>query len=279
MKSSVFTLRSRGLVVLAASVALLVGVVAPIPHARADDGSDVYSPTGLFAQRVLKDEPKEEEEKEVEEKAEEAAVEIVEEPSAPRRTSPALAFLFSAGLPGTGQFYNGNRRGFAYLAVEAVAWIAHLSFRSSGNKKEDEFKDFADLHWELGRYRDSVGDPACTGSRQWNEDADSLIVYFSENNRDHYYEDIGKLEAYACGWDTQANRQEYRDLREESNDLKSWSRRALMFAFLNHLVSAVDAFRTARARELRLAPDTELKMDIGGKWNKPRATLRLVHHW
>jgi hypothetical protein len=249
----------------------VAGSVVPVSQPLADESSSVYTATGLLAQRVLKDEPeKEEEEEDVKEE-----VELPPEISEPKRTSPALAFLFSAGVPGAGQFYNGNRRAFAYLAVEAVAWIAYFSFRSSGNNKEDEFKDFADVHWDLERYRASAGDSTC----MWSQDADSLIVYFSENNRDHYYEDIGKLEAYACGWDSQDNRREYRDIRSESNDLKSWSRRSLMVVFLNHLVSAVDAFRTARSRELKIAPETELQMTIDGQWNRPRAVLRVVRHW
>jgi hypothetical protein len=254
------------------AVVFAVGSAVPVSQPRADESSSVYTATGLLAQRVLKDEPDKEEEREEEVKEE---VELLPEISEPKRTSPALAFLFSAAVPGAGQFYNGNRRAFAYLAVEAVAWIAYFSFKSSGNNKEDEFKDYADFHWDLERYRASAGDSTC----MWSQDADSLIVYFRDNNTDHYYEDIGKLEAYACGWDSQDNRGEYRDIRSESNDLKSWSRRSLMVVFLNHLVSAVDAFRTARSRELKIAPETELQMTIDGQWNRPRAVLRIVRHW
>lgn len=255
----------------------ILGVVASasaasVSQPRGERVPGLYADTGLFAQRVLKDpKEKEEEKKDEESREEEKAPEVV---SQPRRVSPALAFVFSAGVPGAGQFYNGNRRGIAYLAVEAVAWIAYFSFRSSGNSKEDDFKEFAggleDGHWLYDTYR---------GGECWDEDSDSLIVYFAENDPDHYYEDIGKLPSYACGWDTEENRQEYRDLRNESNDLKSWSRRALMVVFLNHLASGIDAFITARSREMKVAPETELQMNIEGQWDRPRAVLRLVRHW
>jgi hypothetical protein len=236
----------------------------------------VWAPTGLFAQRVLQEEPEKKKEEKKEKEREEAKSRLRE---APKERSPALAFLFSAAVPGAGQFYNGNRRALVYLAVETVALVAHFSFRSSGKNKEKEYKAFADEHWSFETYRASVGDSACTGTRQWTSEADSILAYFYEHNKDHYYEDIGKLEAYACGWDSEQNRLTYRDMRGEANDLLGRARTALMVVFLNHIVSAVDAFRTARSMKMEVAPRTELKLDFAGALTNPRARVRLVHRF
>ena len=62
--------------------------------------------------------------------------------SSPR--SPRLSFLFSAILPGTGQLYNGSQRGYVYLAVEAMAWFARVSYKDAADRKEADFRAFAD---------------------------------------------------------------------------------------------------------------------------------------
>jgi len=261
-------LRSRSAGVASGVAALLLAADLPC---GAEEAGDAWSASGLYAQRVRTERPERPEKEEI--LGIPGEMEIP--PNEARKRSPGLAFLFSAAVPGGGQFYNGQRRGLVYLAVEAAAWIAHLSFRSSGNDKETEYKRFADGHWDLDRYREAAGDTACF----WSLEADSLIVDFSENNRQHYYEDIGKLESYSCGWDSQTNRTEYRDLRGRSNDLLRSARTARMVVFLNHLVSAIDAFRSARSMNVDVARGTELRMDVLGDVDKPRAVVRLVHQW
>ena len=56
--------------------------------------------------------------------------------------------LFSAVLPGSGQLKQGKRRGWAYLAVEAVGWWAYANRRGAGNDARDRYRDFA---WENAR--------------------------------------------------------------------------------------------------------------------------------
>ncbi|MFQ6103698.1 MAG: hypothetical protein ACE5OP_05330 [Candidatus Glassbacteria bacterium] len=51
--------------------------------------------------------------------------------------------LFSALLPGAGQLYRGQKRGFAYIATEVVSITAWAFFRNEGNNNEDKYIDFA----------------------------------------------------------------------------------------------------------------------------------------
>jgi len=51
--------------------------------------------------------------------------------------------LFSALLPGAGQLYRGQKRGFAYIAAEVVGVTAWAFFKNEGNNKRDEYIDFA----------------------------------------------------------------------------------------------------------------------------------------
>ena len=72
-----------------------------------------------------------------------------------------------------------------------------------------------------------------------------------ENARDQYYEDIGRLNVYACGWDALDRRGEYEGMRDDANGLFSAARYAVTAMFLNHVVSAVDAAKSASNRRKR----------------------------
>ena len=57
--------------------------------------------------------------------------------------SPGRAALYSALLPGLGQHVQEQRRGWAYLAVEAVGWWAYLDRRAAAHDLRDAYRDFA----------------------------------------------------------------------------------------------------------------------------------------
>jgi hypothetical protein len=56
--------------------------------------------------------------------------------------------LLSALLPGSGQIYQGQVRGYAYLAAEVASIAGWVIFRNKGNDSKEEFIDFA---WEKSR--------------------------------------------------------------------------------------------------------------------------------
>jgi hypothetical protein len=198
---------------------------------------------------------------------------------------PGISFLLSAILPGAGQLYNGDDRGYLYLGIEAAAWFARLSYLDAGNKKENEFERYADVHWTLGLYRSS----ADSLGAYWSSSNDSLIVWFARHDQQQYYEEIGKYDKFRAGWDDWAatydpandralspNRAHYRKMRQQSNDLLDRARLALAAAMVNRVVSGVDAFRTARGRA-QGAPESSLRLETGFRGGSdPQATLALV---
>lgn len=204
---------------------------------------------------------------------------------------PGLAFLMSAALPGTGQLVEGRNRAFTYLGIEAISWVAHFSWQDAGNNKEKEYQAYARQHWSLDTYDANAGPnrpDSCSGSipagLSYDDSRNTLEGFIAEGNWQHYYEDIGKLEAYRAGWDDfdcaepnqmSPNRTEYRSMRAKSNDYLNHARAALTVAFLNRVISAVDAYRTARGARLRLH-GADVKLSVGGSLARPRATLKLV---
>lgn len=196
---------------------------------------------------------------------------------------PGLAFLFSAILPGAGQLYNGNRRGYAFLGIEAVAWFTRLHYSNAGDTRRDDYRRFADRHWDLQRYRDSQNLDGCV----WSEGADSTIATLYESGGGRYYEEIGR-DDYRCGWDDydeglatdpaarSPHRREYLDFRATENSLRDKASLALGILVLNRVVSAVDAFRTAKSRESGSSPSLRLESAVEGGWTTQRAVFRLV---
>jgi hypothetical protein len=204
---------------------------------------------------------------------------------------PALAFLMSAALPGTGQLAEGRNRAFIYLGLEAVSWVAHFSWNDAGNNKEKEYQAYARQHWTVGTYAANAGPDrpdscanALPSGLSYDDQLATLQGFIDSKNWQHYYEDIGKLEAYRAGWDDydcatpaqmSPDRVEYRSMRATSNDYLNKARLALTVAFLNRVVSAVDAYRTARGAKLRVG-GADVKLSMGGSLARPRATLKLT---
>jgi hypothetical protein len=209
------------------------------------------------------------------------------------RVNPGIAFLMSAVLPGSGQIAEGRNRAFAYLGVEALAWIAHFSWLDAGNKKEGEYEAYARGHWEFTAWDSlaSESNPTCQAlppNVQYAEQRKTLLDFLEAKNYQHYYEDIGKLEAYRAGWDDfdcatpdlmSANRRHYRGMREDSNNYLDSARNALTVIFLNHVISAVDAYRTAKGAHLSLPGGAEVKFRVAGSPRNPSVGLRVTRAW
>ncbi len=161
------------------------------------------------------------------------------------RHDPARMFLFSLAVPGSGQLVQGQKRWFVYLAAEAAFWTGFFILNGDGLDKRDAYEDFADERWDYegyAAYYESVcvACPDCDNCRP-----------MAERYSQEFYEDIGKYDAYWDWWDPDPEtardvRDVYWEMRKESNrDLRN-ARYFVTAAFLNHLVSAVDSFLSAR---------------------------------
>ena len=65
-----------------------------------------------------------------------------------RAPKPGKAFVFSAIVPGAGQWLLGQDRWPAYLAIELWAWIQFLDWRREGHHLQTQYKDLA---WLVAR--------------------------------------------------------------------------------------------------------------------------------
>jgi hypothetical protein len=159
-----------------------------------------------------------------------------------KKYSPLRAGLFSAVLPGAGQFYTKSYLQSALFAgAEVALWIFYSKYQTKGDQKTQEFQDYADANYSVVRYVNwiktyystyydnavSLYGPILNGSTSpypwdqvnWNAlngcesligDANSTVISgFSHRlplrPEQQYYELIGKYPQFAGGWDDAAD--------------------------------------------------------------------------
>jgi hypothetical protein len=188
-----------------------------------------------------------------------------------------LPALMSALVPGAGQIRNGSLlRGLGYFAIEVTSWVARQSFEDDIGDKRGQLSSFAERYWDYDRYRrvtqnaDSCDTHQCpysnprNGDPYWSAERDSTIAAEQAIGGERYREYITR-DMYACGWDTPLSRDLYRSLWGEQDDLLSAKRFAGRVIFLNHLISAVDAFLEARRFRVKVGDSAELGLRLDCK--------------
>lgn len=205
------------------------------------------------------------------------AIGSLEDAAAPRAArKPGIGVLLSLIVPGAGHLYAGEARGWANIGLDVASWASYLRYHDLGKAKEDEFRAYADKNWDYARWVQNGQIAGCAECSPGTPE-DSLILAFRDGNRQHYYEDIGKLPTYFYGWDdwTQANsgdptdrgdsahRQFYAGMRNHSNNYLKNARYSFTAAMVNRVVSAVDVFRMLKRRAMpQLGQNTQIRFRL-----------------
>ena len=194
--------------------------------------------------------------------------------------SPRKAFFLSALVPGAGEYYAGARRkATVFFGLEALAWTLYFTWDGKGNDIEEEFRRTADEQFSPSDYlawreTNTSNKTPITHDLPCEEYVVNIYVRDPGNFGDcgasevqQYYELIGKYDQFVAGWsdlhDANGNptqpvqvdsaknfdsdiRQAYEDRRDDSNRYLKRAINMAGFALINHVISAVDAARTAR---------------------------------
>ncbi len=219
------------------------------------------------------------------------------EPGGAATPMPAAVAGRSLLLPGWGQHALGQRRSWAYLAVEATLWAYWANRRSAGADARDAYRDLAwgearigsasrvDGDWPYyetlekwtrsGVYdadpaRSGVqpeADPSTYNGYVWSLARGQFLQAGEPDESDPgyaqalaYYERRAYGAAFLWDWsgkDTALRR--YEGLIRDSDDRFHQATTALGAVLANHLLSAADAFVSARLpgdAGLRIAPGT-----------------------
>lgn len=159
-----------------------------------------------------------------------------------RKSSLFKAGLYSALLPGLGEYYVGHKsKARVFFAVEAATWISFFSFHIYGNWRENDYIDYAAVHANASlddkdqEFRDWVG---------FYSDIDQFNSLGRVQDPDRpYLEDTPENH---WRWQSAAEQDTYRHLKNRSRE--AHRRRDFMvgLAVVNRIVSIVDAVRDAK---------------------------------
>ena len=177
--------------------------------------------------------------------------------------------VLSALVPGAGEIYLGYKwRGIALLAVEAGAWTGYFAKRSRGLDTRAEYEAFADAHWTTRDWIKNHPETYPLFPDFTIEQMDSVgraipssghIPWVSkEEDKQHYYENIGKYQWYLSGWDdydpdvfpnmeNTPRRDEYRALRRESNDRLDAANRFIYLSLATRVFSVMHTYLLVRS--------------------------------
>ncbi len=190
--------------------------------------------------------------------------------------SPGRALLYSALLPGVGEFYAGARKRAAlFFGLEAAAWGVYFSWNGKGKELEEDFRGVADEQWDVLRYVDWRGSMISRNSSITHVLPCSTFVVGGEGisgcpdiEKQQYYELIGKYDQFVSGWEDVRDRDgnlvqpteidsvenflseqrfAYEDQRNDSNRFLKRATNVAGLILVNHVISAIDAARAARA--------------------------------
>jgi hypothetical protein len=188
--------------------------------------------------------------------------------------SPRRAFLYSLIIPGWGQKYAGSAiaKPIIYLAVEATSWAMYFKYHGDGNKKTDEFQQYANDYW-----LENDTTEAGHSYRDWllllpdNKTEDSLTHRLPNTKTQQYYEMIGKYDQFRGGWDdywadttiyNTPHREIYNTMRGKANDLYDKGKTFVIVAMVNHLISAFDAALAANRHNRNQAGDNWMSIKV-----------------
>ncbi len=186
--------------------------------------------------------------------------------------SVSLAALYSFLLPGMGELYAGDYSFGKYLTiVEGGLIVTLLGFDRYANWLQDDARNFAVVHAGANiagkddTYFNALGD------------FDNVYAYNQEILRERDVNTFDPNAGYYWQWDNSANRNTYRELKVSSDERFNDTRFVAAAIAVNHLISIVDAVRTAirHNRNISQGNAFDLHADVIGGLSSPKG-IRLT---
>jgi hypothetical protein len=210
----------------------------------------------------------------------EASGTVTESPK-PSNSRYVLPVVASAIIPGMGEIVTGHwLRGLPFVAADVATWALYGHYENEGRDWRAAYESFADAHWHYDTWQQNLetfyDDPTQPNYDFWdpnNPPHNCTCPYITkEEDKQHYYENIGKYLYYYPGWDdwqwngdpatadSRSHRLEYGHMRQESNANFDNSTNMIVVAMATRLASMVQTVllmrndtRNVEVRPMRLS--------------------------
>lgn len=159
-----------------------------------------------------------------------------------KELSMKRAILYSALLPGLGEYYTGHKAKAKYFfTAEALSWIGYFTYRSYANWKEDDMirhaavNANAQLEGKDDTYHDMVG--FYNDINEYNtvgRVTDPDRPYLLDTPENHWH------------WNSDDNRNAYRALKNRAREASRRSNFMIGAAIVNRLISIIDTVRDVK---------------------------------
>jgi hypothetical protein len=192
-----------------------------------------------------------------------------------QKKSVGLAVLYSLLVPGLGEYYAGNYRIGKFLSTaEAGLWLTYATFDIYGTSLRDDARSFAVRH---------AGVNPAGKSDQFFVDVGNFLNTDEFNEKRLRERSPERLYDAAAGegwrWDSEEQRLHFRAQRISADNVLNNRKFVVTAIILNHLISAINAGRTAIAhnREINDQIGTlQLKADLLGGFAAPHGVMLTV---
>jgi hypothetical protein len=180
----------------------------------------------------------------------------------PGYKSEGWAMIMSGALPGTGQLYVGESSGWLFLLAEAVGWTGHYLVHDRAQSLSHDAANYvgdptdSSSTWSFARYASATGGAATQMETLWDHDRDAFYQALATDT---------KFNAGFKGPDQLATYVTYQGIRTSSQDRFQQVHYLDVALLLNHVFAAFDALRAARAHNMPLQKNVDLK--FGGRLN------------
>ena len=193
----------------------------------------------------------------------------------PGYKSEGWAMMMSAAVPGTGQLYVGEASGWLFLAAEVVGWTGHFLVHDRAQSLSGDAANYvgdptdSSSTWSFARYT-ATGADATQMETLWMHDRDAFYQALATNSQ---FKDGFK------GPDPVATYSTYSDIRQSSQDRFHQVHYLDVALLLNHVVAAFDAVRAARAHNMPLQKNIDLKLGGSLKHGQPELHATLTRRF
>ena len=179
--------------------------------------------------------------------------------SSSEEKSNFLAVVYSLILPGMGEFYAGNlSRGKYPLMTEGVLWLGYAGLNLYGGWTREDARTFAFEHSSLNPTGKDDDFYVNVGNYM------SVHEYNQKKLKDRELDKVYAIDpaaGYLWSWDTETNREKYKDARILSEELINNSRFVILALIANRVWSAiqasglVNAYNRSQQSSARFVPD------------------------